>query len=389
MNIKFLFISVAALCLTACTASVSEETVTSSASISLTEAATETTMTTVDDKVISETIVSLYEFDKYMEENRTYVEITDETPFYSCKYEQTGLVEGEAFADTALLEQAEAALISSQVYADLYNEIKERMPEEEPALDVSCKTVLAYDLDGSGSEEYAFLFSFMPDFECTDEIMLQNVWGAINPNTPYGLVLCDSSGNFYTNDIKYASNAELYVLNYGAFAQFVISGGVSNNSFCADYFSFYDGEFELELREFRAYEIHDGAFLVHTMAQASNAWLIFWNDDIKGYVTPEAVHVSREERDEIFEQLPLTDEEREQYEQYNICIIGGKYYSLYGGNLHSVTFTKEKGEFLPIEPFFGYYGINERKMPFDRPFEIPYAVNFDYDSTLSRIADNK
>ncbi|MBQ8780876.1 MAG: hypothetical protein IJZ72_04325 [Oscillospiraceae bacterium] len=349
-----------------------------------TETVTQTETSTVTETT-PETTVSLYEFNKHTEENRTYVEITDETPFYSCKYEQTGLVDGKNFSDTALLEKAEATLLSSQVYTDLYNEIKERMPDSEPALKTSCAKVLAYDLDGNGSDEYAFLFTFSPDFDCTDEEMLLNVWGAINPNTPFGLVLCDGSGNFYTNDQKYAMNAELYILNYGNFAQFVISGGVSNNSSCADYFSYYDGAFEHELREFQAYGIHDNAFLVHTMAQASNAWLIFWNDDIKGYVTPEAVHVSREERDEIFEQLPLNAEEKERCKNYNICIIGNKYYSLYGSSLYSITFTKENGEFKAIEPFFDYYGINERLFPYDRPFEIPYAVNFDYDMAVEKM----
>ncbi|MBQ8826107.1 MAG: hypothetical protein IJ007_03320 [Oscillospiraceae bacterium] len=390
----------AILCLTACTSQqvgeVQTETVIATAS------PTETTVTSLNERVLEiseaetatvtettpETTVSLYEFNKHTEETRTYVEITAETPFYSCKYEQTGLCDGKDFTDTVLLEKAETALLSSQVYTDLYNEIKERMPDAEPALEISCSKVLAYDLDSNGSDEYAFLFTFSPDFDCTDEEMLLNVWGAINPSTPFGLVLCDSGGNFYTNDQKYAMDTELYVLNYGDFAQFVISGGVSNNSSCADFFSYYNGIFELELREFRAYGIQDNAFLVHTMAQASNAWLIFWNDDIKGYVTPEAVHVSREERDKIFEQLPLDNEQREQYKEYNICIIGNKYYSLYGGMLHSISFIKENGEFVPIEKIQWNDGVNERKMPLGREFEIPYAVNFDYDKAIDKIRNS-
>ena len=388
------------LCLTACTSQqvgeVQTETIiatavpTETAVVSLSETVSEITEeeTTTVTETVSETTVSLYEFNKNTEENRTYVEITDNTPFYACKYEQTGLCDGKDFTDTALLEKAETALLSSQVYTDLYNEIKERMPDDEPAINISCAKALSYDLDSNGAEEYAFLFIFSPDFDCTDEIMLQNVWGAINPNTPFGLVLCSDSGEFYTNDIKYAMDAELYILNYGSFAQFVISGGVSNNSSCADYFSCYNGIFEHELREFRAYGIQDNAFLVHTMAQASNSWIIFWNDDIKGYVTPEAVHVSREERDKIFEQLPLNDEERERYKEYNICIIGDKYYSLYAGMLHSISFTKENGEFVPIEKVQWNYGINERKMPLGREFEIPYAVNFDYDKAVEKLSNS-
>lgn len=382
MKAKFILIYLTALCLTACSTSVNEETMTSSVT-SLTETYAETTLATTSAEVIAETAVSLYEFDKYTDETRTYVEITDETPFYSCKYEQTGLVNGESFNDKALLQQAETVLRSSQVYTELYNEIKQRVPDSEPAFDITCESVFAYDLDGDGTDEYAFLLGYIPNSDCTDDVMLQNVCGAIDPNTPYSLVLCDNKGNCLVSDIRYASNAELCILNYGKFAQFVVSGGVSNNSSCADYFSYYDEQFEHELREFRAYEIQDEAFLLHTMAQASNAWLIFWNDDINGYVTPESVTVSREERDEIFEQLPLTEEEREEYEDFNICIIANKYYSLYAENLYSVTFVKEDGEFVPIK-FLEYFGLNERKMPMNREFEIPYAVNFDYDSALAK-----
>lgn len=399
MKIKKLPILTAVLALTACTARQTDKPVTETAVTSETVTVKEvfTSETTTAETTNEETTniettnaetttapVTLYEFNKHTKENRTYVEITDSTPFYSCSYDKTGLCDGQDFTDTALLEKAEAALVSSQAYAKLYDEIKERMPDKEPALKYSCTKVLPHDLDGDGTDEYAFLFSFSPDFSCTDEEMVQTVWGAIDPNTPYALVLY-GGGEFYTNNYRYAMNSELAVLDYGEFAQFCISGGVSNNSSCADYFSFYDGKFEHELREFQTYDIKDGGFLVHTMAQASNSWIIFWNDEIKGYVTPEAVHVSREERDEIFEQLPLDDEQRERFKEYNICIIGNKYYSLYGDMLHTVSFIKENDGFVPIEKVQWNSGINERKMPYDRPFEIPYAVNFDYDKAAERM----
>lgn len=390
MKLKAFILSVFLLCLTACSSQTADPIYTENVTSADTTFSEETTAAVVSETPeITETTATLYELDESRKKSRTYVEITDSTPFYSCKYEQTGLVSVENFADKALLEKAKTALLSSQVYTKLYGEIKERMPDKEPALQANCTKALAYDLDGSGSDEYAFLFCFSPDFECEDEEMVQNVWGAIDPNSPCTIVLCGDNCEFYTNDKKYAMNSELYILNYGSFAQFVVDGGVSNNSSCADYFSFYDGTFELELREFRKYEIRDEVFLMHSMAQASNAWLIFWDDDIKGYVTPEAVTVSREERDEIFEKLPLDEEEREFFKSFNICTIGNHFYSLYNNDLYSKTFIKDdNGEFAGFDSPF-VYGINERKTPYYEPFEISYVKNLDYKNVLEKIKENQ
>ena len=330
----------------------------------------------------------LYELDESRKTDRTYAEISDDTPFFSCGYEQTGLVPAENFSDKALIERAKEALLSSEVYIELYDEVKSRLPDREPAIAVCCSKVMTFDLDGNGLGEYAFLFSFEPDFDNTDEEMVMNVWGAIVPNTPYAAVLCGDNGKFYTNSQKYAMNTELYILNYGSFAQFVVDGGVSNNSSCADYFSYYDGKFELELREFRKYEILDGTFLIQTMAQASNAWLIVWDDEIKGYVTPEAVTVSREERDEIFEKLPLDADEKAYFADFNICIIGNYFYSLYNIEQYGKTFIKdENGEFQSFDGLKGY-AVNERIMRYYVPFEIPFAKELDYEKIIETAKEN-
>lgn len=330
----------------------------------------------------------LYELDESRKTDRTYAEISDDTPFFSCGYEQTGLVPAENFSDKALIERAKEALLSSEVYIELYDEVKSRLPDREPAIAVCCSKVMTFDLDGNGLGEYAFLFSFEPDFDNTDEEMVMNVWGAIVPNTPYAAVLCGDNSKFYTNSQKYAMNTELYILNYGSFAQFVVDGGVSNNSSCADYFSYYDGKFELELREFRKYEILDGTFLIQTMAQASNAWLIVWDDEIKGYVTPEAVTVSREERDEIFEKLPLDADEKAYFADFNICIIGNYFYSLYNIEQYGKTFIKdENGEFQSFDGLKGY-AVNERIMRYYDPFEIPFAKELDYEKIIETAKEN-
>ena len=361
----------------------------SSKAVSEAVSAEETTAEKEETSVITTAETApLYELDESRKADRTYAEISDDTPFFSCGYEQTGLVPAENFSDKALIESAKEALLSSEVYIELYDEVKSRLPDREPAIAVCCSKVMTFDLDGNGLGEYAFLFSFEPDFDNTDEEMVMNVWGAIVPNTPYAAVLCGDNGMFYTNSQKYAMNTELYILNYGSFAQFVVDGGVSNNSSCADYFSYYDGKFELELREFRKYEILDGTFLIQTMAQASNAWLIVWDDEIKGYVTPEAVTVSREERDEIFEKLPLDADEKAYFADFNICIIGNYFYSLYNIEQYGKTFIKdENGEFQSFDGLKGY-AVNERIMRYYDPFEIPFAKELDYEKIIETAKEN-
>ena len=385
-----------AICLAACADQTDENVRTditaavSSEAVSETVLAEETTAEKTETTIITTAETApLYELDEGRKAERTYAEISDDTPFFSCGYEQTGLVSAEDFSDITLIESAKEALLSSEVYTELYDDAKSRLPDREPAIHVGCSKVMAFDLDGNGSDEYAFLFSFKPDFDNNDEEMLMNVWGAIDPNTPYAVVLRGDNGKFYTNGQKYAMNADFYILNYGSFAQFVVDGGVSNNSSCADYFSYYDGEFELELREFRKYAILDGTFLIQTMAQASNAWLIVWDDDIKGYVTPEAVTVSREERDEIFENLPLDADEKAYFADFNICIIGNYFYSLYNIEQYGKTFIKdENGEFQSFDGLKGY-AVNERIMRYHDPFGIPFAKELDYEKIIEKAKENQ
>lgn len=385
-----------AICLAACADQTDENVRTditaavSSEAVSEAVLAEETTVERAETTVITTAETApLYELDEDRKADRTYAEISDDTPFFSCGYEQTRLVSAEDFADKALIENAKEALLSSEVYTKLYDEVKSRLPDREPAIHIGCSKVMTFDLDGNGLDEYAFLFSLEPDFDNNDEEMVQNVWGALDPNTPYAVVLRGDNGKFYTNSQKYAMNADLYILNYGSFAQFVVDGGVSNNSSCADYFSYYDGEFELELREFRKYAILDGTFLIQTMAQASNSWLIIWDDEIRGYVTPEAVTVSREERDEIFENLPLDADEKAYFADFNICIIGNYFYSLYNTKQYGKTFIKdENGEFQSFDGLNGY-AVNERIMCYNDPFEIPFAKELDYEKIIEKAKENQ
>lgn len=375
-----------ALCLAACTNQITENVQTNiTTAVSSETILTEETTTVMNVEIAC----TLYEPEDSGKSDRTYVELSDNTPFFSCEYIQTGLVSADTFSDKALIEMAQNALLSSEVYTELYNEVKERQPDKEPTIKIGCSKVLAYDLDGNGSDEYAFLFCFSPDFDNEDEEMMQNVWGAIDPNTPCAIVLYGDNGIFYTNNQKYAVNAELYILNYGSFAQFVVDGGVSNNSSLADYFSFYDGSFELKLREFRKYEILDNVFLFQTMAQATNSWIIVWDDDIKAYVTPEAVTVPDEERDVIFEALPLNKEEKEKYSNFNICIIANYFYSLYNEYGVVRTFIKDENDYFAAYEFsIPYYGIGERLTRYNDQFEIPFAKNIEYKNILEKIKES-
>ena len=167
-----------ALCLAACadqtdenvrtdiTAAVSSEAVTEAVSVEETTAEkTETTIITTAEAA------PLYEFDEGRKAERTYAEISDDTPFFSCGYEQTGLVSAEDFSDKTLIESAKEALLSSEVYTELYDEVKSRLPDREPAIAVGCSKVMAFDLDGNGLDEYAFLFSFEPDSDNSEECL--------------------------------------------------------------------------------------------------------------------------------------------------------------------------------------------------------------------------
>ncbi len=331
------------------------------------------TLATADPEV-SET--KKFMFSDYTRKLEAFQELSDSTKYYACRYEQTAdYMRGEEFPDKALIDSAREQLLLSDTYKEVYDRAKESLPDREPLIAVKCSFVYTCDLDSDGLDEYAFLFNLSPDFNGRDDEMVAAVWSAINPNSPYIGVICDSKGNFHVCDERFAMNAEIAVLRYNGFAQFVFFGGVSNNSSLADFYSYYDGEFELELREFNVYGIKDG-FLVQTMAQCFNAWLILWNDDIKGYVTPAAYTLPNS--DEILKQLPLTDEEREYCEGAALKLLAGKYYCI-----ANLCFEKADGEFVRVRCEDAWnYGLGERHLPIYDPFRIPLA-DIDYDTAVA------
>lgn len=328
------------------------------------------------DPEVSET--RMFMFSDYTKRLEVFEELSDSTEYYACRYEQTAdYVTGEEFPDKVLINSAREQLLLSYTYKEVYDRAKQELSDSEPLIAVNCDFVYTCDLDSDGSNEYAFLFNLSPDYN-GDNDMATAVWGAIDPNSPYIGVICDSKGNYHVCDQRFAMNARIAVLRYNGFAQFVFFGGVSNNSSLADFYSYYDGEFELELREFNVYGIRDDVFLVQTMAQSPNAWLILWNDDIKGYVTPAAYTLT--DSDEIYEQLPLSTEERENCKGAPVRLIAGKYYCMAG-----YCFEKTDSEFVRVACEEAWnYGLDERHMRYSDPFRIPFA-DIDYDTVVANV----
>ncbi len=229
----------------------------------------------------------------------------------------------------------------------------------------------SYDLNGDGSSEQVILYRLMPDTSVGDETMWSAVWGAIDPNAPYIAVLCSDNG-CYVSDIRYAVNAEVSVLSYGGFAQFVISGGASNNSSHADYFG-YDGEFSLQLREFRKCSIMDGVFLVSTMAQCHNAWLTVWDSAAGGYVSPEAVQLSEQQSAAVKSALNVTDERA-------VSLLAGEFL-LCGDRSYRIS----DGE---AEEFFVYdiYPLGNRHDRYNQEFTTPRADDISYNTAVTSAA---
>ncbi|MBQ8614547.1 MAG: hypothetical protein IJ416_10065 [Ruminiclostridium sp.] len=318
---------------------------------------------------------------------REYAELSAETKFYECEYTQDIVLSGESCPNTEKSAGAEKFFLGTQAYLDIYAEALEYYKElggaDIDGFTVGAKLVqsVTFDFNNDGREESAFLFSLSPadSMQTADEAAFMAICCAIDYNAPRYLVLMDADGDFTLSDMNYAGNAELYRLRYSSFSHLVISGGLSNNSSCADFFSVNEQGYEHELREFQAYGILDGVFLCQTMVQVSDNWLIFWNEENQCYVTPEAVYLSPEESLEISADFP-------ERLSRPVTVIGG-IYSEYGGRAYRLIDGK-------FQPFDGvqtglqkawYESYGERKNPISREFHIPYVKNFDYQTALMNV----
>ncbi len=308
---------------------------------------------------------------------REYVEITSDTKFYECEYTRERVAEAECG------ENVKQAFYDSELYKNLLaqaDEVRVDYENERLVVNLSCKEVLTCDFDNDGAEEKAYLLALFPEFpqepasdEASPHVAL--FYSLISPNSDNILVVENSKGEFTVSDCLYAMDSALYELRYNGFSHLVVNGGVSNSSSCADYFSVTDGRFRLELREFRAYDIMDGIFLAQTMAQASNMWLIFWNEENKCYVTPEATYLKGEQ----------IDERLSEYSTGYAAVIGNSIYGFVGEVSNSYILTERGIEFAAEKmknSKLWLHNVGERKTDMNSPFCIPYAKNFDYETAL-------
>lgn len=300
---------------------------------------------------------------------RKYIELTPDTKFYECEYTRNGICDADGS------EYAIEAFLSSDMYKNGCNKIP---------TDIECIEALACDFDRDGKEEKAYLLKLSPllkkDISDGGPVPpeVSDFYSVISPNSCTVSVMRNSRGEYTVSDYLYAVNAQLYELRYNGFSHLVISGGVSNNSSCADFFSLSDGIFELELREFNAYGTMDGIFLAQSMAQASGMWLIFWNEDNSCYVTPQASYMKKEQTAERFSA-----------NEYS-TVIGNSVYSFFSDCKSSYILTADGAETAVNrikEPLnkLSLYGISERSVAYGREFYIPYVKNFDYETALKNV----
>ncbi len=314
--------------------------------------------------------------------------VQDGRSYLSCGYVQPTQLSEEEISPLAW-----EALLGSAAYREVYDKAAEKSDISPQIIcspmscssdsdgdgivsygkDIIGDSVMAYsyDLNNDGSSEQVILFRLVPDTSVGDEKMWSAVWGAINPNSPYIAVLCGDNGCF-VSDIQYAVNAEVSVLDYGDFAQFVISGGVSNNSSHADYFG-YDGEFSLELREFRKCSVLDGVFLVSTQAQCANAWLTVWDKSAGGYVSPEAVELSEQQSAAVKSALNVTDER-------GVSLLAGEFI-LCADRSYRIS-DGAAAEFF----VYDIYPLGNRHDRYNQEFTAPRATDISYKTAVTNAA---
>ena len=309
------------------------------------------------------------------------VEISEDAVFYECEYTKDGIVKSGDYPDSELMLRAVEFFGNSDSYKEIYAEAMENyiaqggLPTDKFIVRTAAIEAITFDFNGDGQEESAFLLQIMPDGNGDNDIAFMSICMALDYNAPRYLVLSDSEGNFSVSDTNYAMNAELYRLRYRDFSHLVVTGGVSNNSSCADFYSVEESGFVHKLREFRAYGIVDGVFLNQTMAQASWHWLIFWSEEHNSYLTPAATILNPEESLEIQKKFPERN-------GHPVMIIGESIYSEMASNVYRLI----NGEFVELETtqtYLNAYG--ERQMGINREYAIPYVTNFNYERALRNV----
>ena len=318
---------------------------------------------------------------KKMREICGTTEISDNAVFYQCEYTKDGICKPQDYPNNDLLTDALEYFCTTDSYKEIYDKSVENYIAQGGVIEGEFKVLanvieaVTFDFNTDGQDETAVLVQIVPDNGSKDEIAFMSICMALDYNAPRYLVLIDSNGNYSISDMNYAMNAELYRLRYRDFSHLVVTGGVSNNSSCADFYSVEENGFVHKLREFRAYGIMDGIFLNQTMAQANGGWLIFWSEEHNSYVTPAATILNPEESIEIQKDFP-------EKSGRPVIIVGGNIYSEMSANSYRLI----NGEYLPIETGRDFLNtIGERHTGINHVFPIPYVTNFDYERALQNI----
>ncbi len=308
-----------------------------------------------------------------LRENADYVEITESTKFYECRYSQDNLVTDEnSFKNNAAVQKAKEMLKSSdKVSADIESAKEKFLTSFDISGDIDFKFMQAItaDFDRNGKEESFMVF---------DTYMGEENISGIGERTELSYVFfADSNGNVQIIG-EPSARISIYELQYSGFSHFVVDGGFNNSTDVAHYYSVNGNEVKHEMEQSYMGRIVDDFALEITAAQTPTSYLLFWNEEIGKYVTPCVETLSVEDTELIFDMLPLDDIDDEviaDMKDIGISVIGRKFFNI----IYPKTFIYENGKFTE----YGaekYYSLSGCYDP-----ELPVAVNFDYDKALKNL----
>ncbi len=282
------------------------------------------TTTTAEVTTTEETTTAVEVVTEVDSEGNTVLKMTADTKFYECELtDENSVTSAEEFEDKELLDKAITVFNESDIpdrglafHEYYYNEAKERGEEYEFP---ECELINAIttDFNGDGKEETAFFF-FYP-------------LGTMEPSN--FLLFADSSGNVSIID-EFDFNVEMKELKYSGFSHLAVSGGGGAVTMQARIYSVHeDGLKEEFYSGFGAClgcvtDVFSLDFYIH----GSRHFHIFWNNDLKCYVTPKAKYLSRDEAEKIKNQIDLSQDEKNVFSECDVIVIGNKYFTLYEGD---------------------------------------------------------
>ncbi len=354
----------------------------------ITEAETTTTAevtTTVEVTTTEETTTAAEIITEVDSKGNTILKMTADTKFYECEFtDENSVTSAEEFENKELLDKAVEFLKESDFYANCYKQICEA-GESQGYTDLSesmpeCELVYAItdDFNGDGKEETAFLFS-------VNNIAPVEVW--VNMGMTRCVLFADSDGDISMSDEEFSEMAQMRELKYNGFSHLVVSGGHNNTSQQTYIYSVQEIGLKNELNYGGCSGIVKDSSLEFALKmgfpQTSVEYLIFWNDDLKCYVTPKARHISGDEAKEIKGHMEISEENREYAESLDIIVIGN-YYILPLSPMHTVTYEYKNGEYHRLETDGYDVSISEAESG-NGTFGYIYCDNFDFETAENNL----